>query len=65
MITGTLAKVIDPQPSGRPDHIYVWNNHNTSNAERLWLHKTALAYAVTAEQARALAKRTKGSRPDE
>lgn len=54
---GTLAKVIDPQPLGRPDHIFVWNNHNTSNAERLWLHRTALAYAVTAEQARIVAQR--------
>ena len=54
---GTLAKVIDPQPPGRPDHILVWNNHETSNAERLWLHRTALAYAVTAKQARAIAKR--------
>ena len=32
---GTLAKVVDPQPPGRPDHILVWNNHETSNAERL------------------------------
>ena len=24
---GTLAKVADPQPPGRPDHILVWNNH--------------------------------------
>ena len=62
---GSLAKVIDPQPSGRPDHILVWNNHETSNAERLWLHKTALAYAVTAEQARAVAQRQKGPRADD
>jgi hypothetical protein len=54
---GTLAKVIDPQPSGRPDHVYVWNNLETSNAERLWLHKTALAYAVTPEHARIVAQR--------
>jgi len=44
---GTLAKLADPQPPGRPDHILIWNNHTTSNAERLWLHKTALAYDVT------------------
>ena len=53
----TLAKVIDRQPPGRPDHILVWNNHETSNAERLWLHRTALAYAVSAEQARMIAHR--------
>ena len=54
---GTLAKVIDPQPPGRPDHILVWNNHETSNAERLWLHRTALAYAVSPAQARTIAHR--------
>ena len=58
---GTLAKVVDPQPLGRPDHILVWNNHNTSNAERLWLHKTALAYAVSPEHAWIVAQRTKGA----
>ncbi len=62
---GTLAEVIYPQPPGRPDHILVWNNHTTSNAERLWLHKTALAYAVTAEQALAVAQRKKGTQDDE
>ena len=60
---GTLAKVIDPQPPGRPDHILVWNHHETSNAERLWLHRTALAYALTPEQARTVARRSKG-KPD-
>jgi hypothetical protein len=57
---GTLAKVADPQPSGRPDHLLVWNNYETSNAERLWLHRTALAYAVSPEQARIVAQRKKG-----
>lgn len=47
---GSLAMVCDPQPIGRPDHIFVWINHGTSNAERVWLHKTALAYAVSEEQ---------------
>ena len=56
---GTLAKVADPQPPGRPDHLLVWNNHGTSNAERLWLHRTALAYAVSPEQARMIAQRTR------
>ncbi|MFO0966120.1 MAG: hypothetical protein U0793_11130 [Gemmataceae bacterium] len=57
---GTLAKVIEPQPAGRPDHVCVWNNFETSNAERLWLHKTALAYAVSPEQARTIVQRKKG-----
>ena len=39
---GTLARVCDPQPVGRPDYIQVWNHLGTSNAERLWLHATAL-----------------------
>ena len=57
---GTLAKVADSQPPGRPDHILVWNNYETGHAERLWLHRTALAYAVSPEQARKVARRTKG-----
>ena len=60
---GTLAKVADPQPPGRPDHILVWNNHKTSNAEQLWLHRTALAYAVSPEQARTLAQRQRKKDP--
>ena len=60
---GTLAKVADPQPPGRPDHILVWNNYETGHAERLWLHRTALAYAVSPEQARMLAQCMKG-KPD-
>ena len=54
---GSLAMVCDPQPVGRPDHIYVWINHGTSNAERVWLHRTALAYAVTEEQAWTIERR--------
>ncbi len=45
----TLAKVCDPQPPGRPDQVQIWNNFGTSNAERLWLHRTALAYATSEE----------------
>jgi len=56
---GTLAKVADLQPPGRPDHILVWNNHQTSNAEQVWLHRTALAYAVSPEQARTIMQRMK------
>ena len=60
---GTLAKVADRQPPGCPDHILVWNNHKTSNAEQLWLHRTALAYAVSPEQARTLAQRQRKKDP--
>jgi hypothetical protein len=56
---GTLARVANPQPAGRPDHVLVWINFKNSNAERLWLHRTALAYAVTPDQARMIARRTK------
>ena len=56
---GSLARVCDPQPAGRPDHIYVWTNHGTINAERVWLHKSALAYAVSEEQAWAIERRRK------
>lgn len=56
---GSLARVCDPQPAGRSDHIYVWTNYKTSNAERVWLHKTALAYAITEEQARTIERRGK------
>jgi hypothetical protein len=54
---GTLAKVAETQPPGRSEHVLVWNNHGTSNAEQLWLHRTALAYAVSPEQARRVVRR--------
>jgi hypothetical protein len=58
---GSLARVCDPQPAGRPDHIYVWTNYGTSNAERVWLHKTARAYAISEEQGWAIERRRKES----
>ena len=54
---GSLAMVCDPQPVGRPDHIYVWSHYGTSNAERIWLHSTALAYAVSEEDAWTIERR--------
>jgi hypothetical protein len=49
---GSLAVVCDPQPPAPPaNRIQVWIDHGTSNARKEWLHKTALAYAVTEEQA--------------
>lgn len=56
---GSLAMVCDPQPISRPDHIYVWTNYGTSNAERVWLHRTALAYAVSEEQGWTIERRRK------
>ena len=44
---GSLARVCDPQPSPPPaDRIQVWVDHGTSNARKVLLHRTALAYAV-------------------
>ena len=49
---GSLALVCDPQPSPPPaEHIHVWVDHGSSNARKAMLHRTALAYAVTEEQA--------------
>jgi hypothetical protein len=57
---GALAQVCDPQPAGRPDYVQVWTNHGTSNAERQWLHRNALAYAVSEEQGWAIERRRNG-----
>lgn len=57
---GSLARVCEPQPVGRPDHIHIWTSCNTSNAERVWLHKTAQAYALSEEQGWAIERRRQG-----
>lgn len=57
---GSLARVCDPQPPGRPGYLRVWIAYGTSNAERTWLHKTALAYAISEEQAWTIERRRKG-----
>ena len=55
---GSLALVCDPQPSPPlTDRIQVWVDHGTSNARKEWLHKTALAYAVSEAQAWAIERR--------
>src|ERR1051326_3473692 len=66
---GTLAQVSKEQPYRRPpelpicnhpympDHFWVWIHVGTSNAQRVFLHRTALVYAVTPEQARAIEAR--------
>ena len=51
---GTLARVADPQPPGRPDYVQVWTSYGTANAERNWLHRSALAYALDDEQVRTI-----------
>jgi hypothetical protein len=49
---GSLALVCELQPFPPPaDHIQVWVDHGTSNARKVMLHRTALAFAVTEEQA--------------
>ena len=64
---GSLAKVCEHQPQRTlnpfppqlllPDHIHVWIDYRTSNAARVFLHCTALVYALTPEQARAIEAR--------
>ena len=55
---GSLALVCDPQPSPPPsDRILVWVAHGTSNARKEWLHITALAHAISEEQAMAIERR--------
>ncbi len=58
---GALARVCDPQPVGRPDHIFVWTNFGSNNAERVWLHNnTAFAYAITEERSWTIERRRNG-----
>lgn len=56
----TLARVCDPQPVGRPDHVQVWTDFGTSHARKEWLHKTAQAFAISEEQGWAIERRRKG-----
>jgi hypothetical protein len=57
---GSLARVCQCQPCRpfRPDQVLVWIDLSTSNATQVFLHKTALAYALSPEQARRIARRT-------
>jgi hypothetical protein len=55
---GSVGVVCDPQPVPTPrDRIQVWAGHGTSNARKELLHRTALAYAVSEEQAMAIERR--------
>lgn len=64
---GTLGKVCEEQPyrtpsaccnqSFLPEHLWVWVQYGTSNANRMFLHRRALVHAVTSEQARQIARR--------
>lgn len=57
---GSLALVCEPQPFLPPtDHIQVWVDHAASNARKVMLHRTALAYAVSEEQAWIVERRRK------
>jgi hypothetical protein len=57
---GARSRVADPQPAGHLYFVQVWNSYGTANAERVWLHCTALAYALDEEQARTVERRKKG-----
>ena len=58
---GSVDKVCEHQPHRTlnptppqlllPDHVQVWIEYHTSNATKVYLHKTAIVYALTAEQA--------------
>jgi len=55
---GSLGMVCDPQPKPPPlDRILVWTDYNTANARKELLHCTALAFAVSEEQAWAILRR--------
>lgn len=64
---GSRAKVCDEQPFRDahgccnhpylPEHVLVWIDWTTSNARKVLLRRTALAHAVTPEQARRIAAR--------
>ena len=56
----TLARVCDPQPPGRPDHVQVVTCFGTSNARKEWLHKSAQAFACDEESAWIIERRRKG-----
>src|SRR5204863_29955 len=60
----SLAKVCDPQPLGRPDHIQVWTGFGTTNARKEWLHCTAQAYAISEEQAWSIEEQRKEGHHD-
>ncbi len=54
----SLALVCDPQPTPLlADRIQVWVDHGTSNARKEWLHITALAHAISEEQAWVIERR--------
>ncbi len=56
---GSLARICDPQPPGRPDNILVWVNYNTNNARKEWLHKSAQAFAISEDRGWEIAQERK------
>lgn len=64
---GSLARICPHQPYRQlnpitrtlllPDHLLVWIHYGTSNATKVLLHRTALAYVLTADQARRIEAR--------
>lgn len=69
---GSLAKVctrqmhrtLNPTPRALhlPDHIAVWIDYDTSNAARVFLHRTARVHALSIDQARTIAARIRRRR---
>jgi hypothetical protein len=61
---GSLGSVCDQRPPTLPaDRIQVWIDVGTSNARKVSLHRTALAYALTPAQARTVERRRKQPYP--
>ena len=59
---GSPAQVCEEQPKGMPDHIQVRVDRHSANDRKMMLHRTAVAYAVDLDQAKAVqfCKRRKG-----
>ena len=47
---GSLARVCNPQPA-LAEHVQVWVDYGACNARKKLLHRTALAHAISEEQA--------------
>ena len=62
---GSLALVCDPQPIvGAVGRIQVWLDHGTQNARREFLHRTAIAHAISEEQAMSIERRRSHDRKE-
>lgn len=55
---GSLARLCKPQPV-LAERVQVWLEYGTSNARKEFLHRTALAHAISEEQAWTIERRRK------